>query len=135
MAFNLPIRYLEKCSHVIVATSGSVNEGRDWMAICPIRVDAKAGAYDIDPAIVVFDSASLEPGPSGLVGYHQSYAGRTEPISGAYDWHDFSGTVEELRTQVTTGVAPLGEAPSRVLNSLHHMADIIRRDPNWAPPP
>jgi len=130
-----PEGYLEKCSHVTVATSGSVTEGCDWMVICPARIDAAAEAYDIDPAVVVLDSGSLAPGPSGLVGYHQSYAGRTEPITGTYDWHDYPGTVAELRGQVTTGVAPLEEAPSEVLNSLHHMADIIRRDPDWPQPP
>ena len=130
-----PEGYLEKCSHVTVATSGSVTEGRDWMVVCPARVDAKAGAYDIDPAIIVLDSTSLEPGPSGLVGYHQNYDGRTEAITGAYDWQDHQGTVADLRTQITTGVAPLAEAPPEVLNSLHHMAEIIRRDPDWPAPP
>lgn len=128
-----PEEYRDKCSHFHVATSGA-SDGLDWMVICPIRVDPKAEAYDIDPAIVVLDSASLKPGPSGLVGYHQDYSGRTQPITGAYDWQDHPGTVEKLREQITTGVGSLAEAPTEVLNSLHFMVEIIRDDSDWPKP-
>jgi len=128
-----PDAYREKCSHFHVATSGAP-DGRDWMVICPSRIDPKAASTDIDPAIVVLDSSSRGAGPSGLVGYHQDYAGRTLPITGAYDWQDHSGTVERLREQITTGTAPLEAAPPEVLSSLHHMADKIRNDPEWPMP-
>ncbi len=129
-----PDAHREKCSQFHVATSGAP-DGRDWMVIFPLRVDAKAESTDIDPAIVVLDSSTRGAGPSGLVGYHQDYAGRTVPITGAYDWHDHSKTVEELREQVTTGMAPLEAAPPEVLSSLHHMANKIREDPDWPMPP
>jgi len=45
-----PEGYLEKCSHVTVATSGSVTEGCDWMVICPARIDAATTSNIETPA-------------------------------------------------------------------------------------
>lgn len=137
-----PPELVAKLTQVDVAVSGCVDTGLAWMLICPHRLDtvrgsdgSASGVSDIDPAIVLFDSASQEPSPSGLVGYHLDFPGRTQPITGTYDWHDTEATVSGIRSQVVSSIAPLESAPASVLNSLHYMAERIRSDPSWPQPP
>lgn len=129
-----PPGYLDKCSNVTVATSGSPTEGIDWMVVCPTRVDGKDQHGDIDAAIVLLDSETLEPAPSGLIGYHQDFAERSAPITGAYEWSDYPKTVADLRGEIEEQTAPIDDAPSAVKNALHHMANKVRKDPEFPKP-
>ena len=62
-----PLSYLEKCTRAVVAVSGSAVEGKEWMVVCPYRVerDRKNSqmVFDIDPLIMTLDADSFEPSP------------------------------------------------------------------------
>src|SRR5271170_3814454 len=109
-----PASYLDKCTSITVAVSGSQGEGVDWMVFCPQRVDKdkKAGTlvYDIDPLILTLDSIR-QPSPVGVIGYHLSFPGRTAPIPG-YTLSDYPTSVIELRNKIVTGLSPLAQIPS-----------------------
>ena len=119
-----PASYLDKCTSMYVAVSGTQSV-LDWMVFCPYRVDknVKSGilVHDIDPLIVTLDS-SQQPSPVGIIGYHQNFPGRTVPITG-YALSDYATSVNDLRKQLITGLAPLGNTPEPVKYALHHMAE------------
>ena len=126
-----PPEYLAKCVSVSVAVSGDASHGREWMVICPFRVD-QTGAhgdkvYDIDPFVATLDPDSGTPSLTGIVAYHQSFGGRTEGISG-YQHLTKEATVSALRQQLVTGAAPVSAAPPSVLNALQHMAGLFVRE-------
>lgn len=124
-----PKPYLDKCQSVTVATSGDAHN-RDWMVVLPFRVDdpGKAGqkAYDIDPFVITFDADTGVPAATGIVAYHQSFEGRTTPISG-YDHLTKPQTVAVLRQHLNTGHYPISGAAPAVAGALHHMADLFRK--------
>lgn len=124
-----PERYLEKCTRVVVAVSGSQLEGKEWMVICPYRVDQdkknRAMVFDIDPLIMTLDSDSFEPSPVAVIGYHQNFVGRTSRIDGCL-YSDVQTTVPQLRVAVTRGLTPLDLAPSEVDGAIGHMAAYFR---------
>lgn len=131
LASFYPPEYLAKCVSVSVAVSGDANQGRDWMVICPFRVDQSgtqgAKVYDIDPFIVTLDPDSGTPSLTGIVAYHQSFEGRTESVSG-YQHLSKEATVAALRGQLITGAAPISAAPPPVINALQHMAGLFVRE-------
>ena len=114
-----------------MAVSGDAPNQRDWLVICPFRVDETAGAsgakvYDIDPFVATLDADSGLPAATGIVAYHQKFEGRTSAVSG-HDHLSKAATVIALRQQLVTGSSPLSSAPEPVLNALHHMAQIFVR--------
>lgn len=126
-----PTNLTEKWSQVIVVASGDASASRDWMVVAPYRVDASKmtneKCIDIDPVLFVFDSNSGSPHPSGSVAYHQKFSGRTTAVPG-YEKVDVDDAVSDLRTKVTTGLAPLPNAPPEVLSALHYMVNKFRAD-------
>ncbi len=123
-----PAEYLAKCVSVIVAISGDAHNERDWLVICPYRVD-QTGAqrdkvYDVDPFVVTLDSDTGLPAATGIVAYHAKFENRTSPVSG-YQHLTKEGTVAALRQQVVTGSKPLAAAPASVLNALQHMSRVF----------
>jgi hypothetical protein len=123
-----PATYLDKCTSMTVAVSGSRDEGLDWMVFCPQRVDKdkKAGGlvYDIDPLILTLDSIQ-KPSPIGVIGYHLKFPGRVTPIAG-YSLSDYATSVSELRHSIITGLAPLEQIPSPVEQAIGYMANYFR---------
>jgi hypothetical protein len=124
-----PVSYLEKCTHVVVAVSAAAVEGREWMIVCPYRVDRDRRksqmVFDIDPLIMTFDADSLEPSPVAVIGYHLNFEGRTSPISGC-TFPDLHTTVSQLRVAVTVGHTALDSTPFEVQAALNHMASYFR---------
>lgn len=125
-----PASYLNKCSHVTVALSGCAPEARQYMVVCPHRVDhdrkSSGFVHDLDPLILTLDANTQEPSPVAVIGYHQSFPGRTSPIAG-FTLSDHATTVSQLRSAIITGLDPLSAIPGPVESSLHHMADYYRR--------
>ena len=125
-----PAAYLNKCTSITVAVSGSVGEGVDWMVFCPQRVDKdiKSGrlVYDIDPLILTLDSSN-QPSPVGVIGYHLNFPGRTTPIAG-YALSDYPTSVVDLRTTIVTGLSTLAQIPNPVEQALGHMASYFRKN-------
>lgn len=126
-----PPTLTEKWSQVVVAASGDLSSHRDWMVVAPYRVDASKKTsekcIDIDPVLLVLDSNSGLPHPSGAVAYHQTFPDRTTTIPG-YEKVDLEAAVADLRTKVTAGIEPLEAAPPQVLSALHHMVGKFRAD-------
>lgn len=126
-----PPAYLNKCTSVTVATSGDNTRQRDWMVICPFRVDETgrhgAKVYDVDPFVVTLDQDSGRPAETGIVAYHQDFPARTSPISG-YQHLSQQATVATLRQQLITGSAPVADAPPQVLHALQHMVQVFQSE-------
>jgi hypothetical protein len=125
-----PSGYLAKCSHVTVAVSGDPQAGREWMVICPFRVDTSgtggAKVYDIDPFVVTLDPITQAPTPSGCIAYHQDFTKRTSSISG-FESLTKPETVTALRRQLVTGKATLEYVPEPVSYALNHMTGIFTK--------
>jgi hypothetical protein len=125
-----PASYLDKCTSVTVAVSGSLSEGVDWMAFCPNRVDRDRArgvlVHDIDPLILTLD-ASQTPSPVGVIGYHLNFPGRTSPILG-YALSDYPTSVGSIRSSVVTGLSPLTLIPAPINEALQQMADYFRNN-------
>ena len=123
-----PPSYLAKCISVTVAVSGDNTNQRDWMVICPFRIDQtgrqRDKVYDIDPFVVTLDQNSGTPSLTGIVAYHQDFDQRTSPVSG-FQHVSREATVAALRLQMVTGAAPIATAPAPVLNALQHMAKMF----------
>jgi hypothetical protein len=122
-----------KLSKIIVATSGCVDSGHDFMVVCPYRVDKMRSddgtwqpVHDIDPAIIVLDSDTKSLSPSGLVAFHQSFDGRTKSITGQGEITNYFKTVADLQAEVKTAAKVLSEAPPEVISALQHMAKKIQ---------
>jgi hypothetical protein len=137
-----PASLRAKWAQVSVAVSGSAESNQAWMAICPYRVDtsSRCGShrhlvYDIDPAMVVFNTESMHHSVSGLVAYHQDFLGRTTTASAECDIRELPQTVEQIQQSVVSQLKPLDEAHQPVLESLHHMARALAKFPDWPPPP
>lgn len=118
-----PSALLNKCTHVEVAVSGDCSTGRDWMLIAPYRVDAdqhNQKCYDVDPTLLVLDTDTGSPHPSGVAAYHQDFSLRTSQIQG-FDQGTIPQTVQSLRQTLTTGVQPLESGSPQALNALSFM--------------
>jgi hypothetical protein len=125
-----PDSYLSKCTHATVALSGNAPSNQQYMVICPYRVDTDRKnnqmVYDLDPTILVFDSKIQMPSPVAVVGYHQNFYGRTEPIKN-FGFSDIATTVQELRKSVVSERMLLPQIPSPVEAALHHMAGYFQQ--------
>jgi hypothetical protein len=76
--------------------------------------------------VITFDADTGTPAATGMVAYHQSFEGRTTPISG-YEHFTKPQTVAALRQQLTTGHYPISGAAPAVTKALHYMADLFRK--------
>lgn len=129
--FTLPVHTegaAEKWTGITVAVSGEAVTGNDWLVAVPYRLDeavdqnsgTKKKVYDLDPTIMVLDTDTGTPHPSGAAAYHQKFTGRTTDV-GELDNEPMDVAVSGLRDKLTTGVAPLESAPPEVLSALHFM--------------
>ena len=117
----IPAGYLDKCSSVAVGLTGSGNF--DYIVAMPIRPDRqKSGSakdIDIDPVVFCFKRDDLESFPTGVALRHQSFPGRTSPLSG-YEKFTVEQTVQQLRTQIVTGYYPLSSSADYYTNAISH---------------
>jgi hypothetical protein len=126
--FQLPTQpqpAADKWAGVTVAVSGEAATGRDWLCICPYRVDEekKTGekVYDLDPVLmVILDTNTGKPHPSGVAVFHQDFLGRTIPAPG-FMGQPLDVSVSGLRQSFQIGVTSLQTAPPEVLSALQHM--------------
>jgi len=124
-----PDRYLEKCTHATVALSGCSPEATDYMIVCPYRVDRDAKnsqmVYDLDPLIITLNPETQMPSKVAVVGYHQNFEGRTQPIEGI-TFSDINTTVLNIQDTIITTGQELDAIPQSVEQGLHHMANYFR---------
>lgn len=117
----IPAGYLDKCSSVVVAVTGSGN--LDYLVAMPIRPDKqKSGSMkdiDIDPVVFCFKRDDLEAFPTGVALSHQNFPGRTSPLSG-YNAFTVEQTVTDLRTKLVTGYQPISASPDYFTNAISH---------------
>jgi hypothetical protein len=117
----IPPGYLQKCSSVTVAVSGSGSN--DYVVLIPERPDyANSGSgkvIDIDPIAFCLKRDDLDTYPTGVALFHQKYDGRTTEITG-YDAYTLEETVSDLRSNLLTGAQPLSAASPTCINSITH---------------
>ena len=125
--FSLPVhtkQLAEKWAGVTVAASGDPVTGRDWLVVVPYRLDygkeAATKVHDLDPVVMVLDTNTGTPHPSGVVAYHQKFTGRTSLVDGLNS-EPLDVAVQAVRQELFTGLAPLEAAPAEVVSALHHM--------------
>lgn len=121
---------VEKCSHVVTAISGSIEEGRNYMFIAGVRVDKEDKKYvtDIDPIVMVADLETGSPTPSGCIRFHGKFSGRTEETDISIEESTFDMAVDELRTTVSGTVFKFEDVPERFTHAIHYMAECYRRN-------
>lgn len=120
----IPQGYLDKCTSVAVAVTGSGN--LDYVIAMPIRPDKqKSGSLkdiDIDPVVFCFKRDDLESFPTGVALRHQDFPGRTSPLSG-YEKFTVEQTVQNLRTQLVTGYYPIASSADYYANAISHSVE------------
>lgn len=117
----IPRGYLDKCSSVVVAVTGSGN--LDYLVAMPIRPDRqKSGSMkdiDIDPVVFCFKRDDLEAFPTGVALRHQDFPQRTSPLSG-YEAFSVEQTVTDLREKLVTGYQPISASPAYYGSAISH---------------
>jgi hypothetical protein len=117
----IPTGYLNKCSSVAVAVTGSGNF--DYLVAMPVRPDKqKSGSMkdiDIDPVVFCFKRDDLEAFPTGVALRHQDFPLRTTPLSG-YDAFTVEQTVTDLRRNLITGYLPISTVPGNYPHAISH---------------
>jgi hypothetical protein len=129
---NVPVHppgLADKWTHLYVACSGDESSRCDWLAVVPYRVDTSGTAghkvCDLDPVLLVLDSDTGTPHDSGVVAYHRDFPGRTTALPG-YETLSKEQTVSTVRSNLTSNMHALGNAPREVLNALHYMVNQYR---------
>lgn len=113
--------YAEKCYSCAAAVSGSGHY--DYMVVLALRPDwAQSGSgkvIDIDSAAFCFKSDDLESFPTGSALFHQSFDGRTTPLSGYNAW-PLEQTVNDLHSKLIPQSIPLSASQEPYLNAISH---------------
>jgi len=118
---------LKKCSCVTVAASGCADEGRNYIFIAGHRVDSVNDTIvtDIDPIVMVADLESGTPAPSGCIQFHSNFEGRTECEDLKIEKVDTAVSV--LRKNIKSSKKSFRDAPKRLTNAMHYMANLYRK--------
>ena len=109
--------YLEKCSCVVVGTSGS------WLFALPHRVDRGKGdrlVFDIDPFIVM-EIAIDTPAPSGMFEYHGSRKWNHQEIP-CHAGENIEMVKQALREQITDENTPIDHLDETLKEAVHEAA-------------
>ena len=137
----------EKVSSVVVMTSGSVDESRDWMVVLPLRVDTSGSHDAASPRRFVHDKDPMtfyltpqgQPGVSGSISFHSNYSGRTEdvPVPGAPT--TLPDAVAAIRSRFVPTSGSFSVADASLQNALQHGVKLFRameeeRDEAGIPP-
>ena len=124
----------EKASGFAVATSGSATEGRDWIAIVPLRVDTSGSAasgspqrfvHDQDP--ITFYLSGSTPSVSGSVSFHSNFDGRTEDVEPQGEPRTIEQAVADLRANFNAVSGSFEDANSSLRNALQFGVEQFRR--------
>jgi len=117
----IPQGYLNQCSSVTVAVTGSGNF--DYVVIMPKRPDKpKSGStkdVDIDPAVFCLQADGLEMFPTGAKFNHQAFPGRTLPAPGT-EALSVRETLKTFRANLLTGYQPISGSPEYYFNAISH---------------
>lgn len=117
----IPQGYLDQCSSVAVALTGSGNF--DYLVIIPQRPDKpKSGSLkemDADPAVFCLQSDGLEMFPTGAKFNHQNFPFRTAPASGT-EGLTVADTLNLFRQNIVTGYQPLSGSPEVYYHAVSH---------------
>jgi hypothetical protein len=120
----IPQGYLDKCSSVVVAVTGSGDF--DYVVAMPIRPDKQKNGsskdIDIDPVVFCFKSDDLKCYPTGVALRHQDFPGRTSPLSG-YETFTVEQTVQDLRTQLVAGYYPISSSADYYVEAISHSVE------------
>jgi len=106
-----------KSTCMVAALSGSAGDEREYMFLSTLRVDS--GQTDMDPIMMVYNTTSESPEPSGILKLHGNFDGRTLPLSS-------TASLENLQSHVITTAVAFDQAPKRLINAMHYMAKEYR---------
>ena len=117
----IPAGYLNQCSSVTVAVTGSGNF--DYLVIMPQRPDKPTSGslkvIDVDPAIFCLQPDGLEMFPTGAKFNHQDFPFRTRPAPGTENL-TVADTLNLFRQNLTTGYQPISASPEVYYHAISH---------------
>jgi hypothetical protein len=117
----IPQGYLNKCSSVAVAVTGSGNF--DYLVVIPQRPDKpKSGSLkdvDTDPAVFCLQPDGLAMFPTGAKFNHQNFPFRTAPASGT-EKLSVVDTLNLFRQNLVTGYQPISSSPEVYYHAISH---------------
>lgn len=125
----------EKVSSVVVMTSGSSDEARDWMVVVPLRVDVSGSqgtarppsfVHDKDPMTFYFSTPG-SPSVSGSISFHSSYFGRTEDAEPFGTPTTLQEAVADLRAQFSPTSGSFEDADGSLRNALQYGVKAFRK--------
>ena len=123
----------EKSSGFAVVMSRSAAEGRDWIAVVPLRVDTSGTVsssssprfvHDQDP--ITFYLSGSTPSVSGSVSFHSNYAGRTEDLETQGEPSTIAQAVADLRSSFIATSGSFDDAKSSLTNALQFGVKLFR---------
>lgn len=123
-----------KVSSVMVMTSGSADESRDWMVVVPLRVDTSASlgaaspqrfVHDKDPMTFYLSSQGV-PGVSGSISFHTKYPGRTEDAPVLQAPRTVQEAVADIRDRYTAASGSFSDADASLQNALQYGVSLFR---------
>ena len=124
----IPQGYLNQCSSVAVAVTGSGNF--DYLVIIPQRPDKPTSGslkdIDTDPAVFCLQSDGLEMFPTGAKFNHQNFPFRTQPAPGT-EQLTVADTLNLFRHNLITGYQPLPGSPEVYYHAISHSVVKINR--------
>lgn len=125
-----PNQLLEKCVEVRVAVSGDAGSDRVWMGVMPIRVDHVSGGggeleMQGDMTLLVFYGDCTTPAASGIVAYHQGFAGQNVPFGECRNLTPQEAT-EVLRLDTVERKQVIQQAGPQFLSTFKCMVDKYR---------
>lgn len=117
----IPKGYLDQCSSVAVAVTGSGNF--DYLVIIPQRPDKpKSGSLkdiDTDPVVFCLQPDGLEMFPTGVKFNHQNFPFRTAAAPGTETLSVWD-TLNSFRQNLVTGYQPLSVSPDVYYHAISH---------------
>jgi hypothetical protein len=102
-----------KSTCMVAALSGSAADDREYMFLSTLREDK--GHTDMDPIVMVYNTNTDSPEPSGVLRLHGDFNGRTLPLSS-------TASLSELQNQTITSGAAFDQVDTRFEEAMHYMA-------------
>lgn len=117
----IPAGYLNQCSSVAVAVTGSGNF--DYLVIIPQRPDKPTSGslkdIDTDPVIFCLQPDGLEMFPTGAKFNHQDFPFRTRPAPGT-EHLSVADTLNLFRQNLITGYRPISASSEVYYHAISH---------------
>jgi hypothetical protein len=117
----IPQGYLNQCSSVAVAVTGSGNV--DYLVIIPQRPDKPSSGslkeIDTDPAVFCLQPDGLKMFPTGAKFNHQDFPFRTRPAPDT-EMLTVAETLAMFRQNLVTGYHPISSSPVVYQHAISH---------------